>query len=139
MLFVFWVWMYQIRTLVVIFFGSAGFADLGGFLDAVLHTQNGITFLLVGHLVGAVISLVLFSITVISCPLLLDRDLDFVTAMITSIRTVVGSPAVMLGWGAFTVIAILLSAGTFFFGLLFVLPILGHATWHLYRKAISWE
>ena len=131
--------MYQVRTLVVVFFGSSGFASLGDFLDAVLYTQNGMVFLMVGHLVGAVISLILFSITVISCPLLLDRDIDFVTAMVTSVRTVLVSPLVMLGWGAFAVIAVILSAASVFFGLVFVLPILGHATWHLYRRAISWQ
>ena len=139
MLFVFWIWMYQIRTLVAVFFGSAGFADFQGFLDAVLTTANGWNFLIAGHLAGAIISLVLFSITVVSCPLLLDRDVDFVTAMITSIRSVLQSPLVMLGWGVFVVVAIILSALPGFLGLLIVLPILGHATWHLYRRVIGSE
>ena len=136
MLFVFWIWMYQIRTLVAVFFGSAGFADFQGFVDAVFTTSNGWNFLIAGHLAGAIISLVLFSITVVSCPLLLDKEVDFVTAMITSIRSVLASPVMMLGWGAFVVVAVLLSAIPAFLGLLVVLPILGHATWHLYRRAI---
>ncbi|MEM9330885.1 MAG: DUF2189 domain-containing protein [Pseudomonadota bacterium] len=136
MLFIFWIWMYQVRTLVAVFFGSSGFADLSGFLDAVLTTQTGWLFLLVGHLVGALISLVLFSLTVISCPLLLDKDIDFVTAMLTSIRSVLKSPFVMLCWGVFVVLCVILSALPAFLGLLFILPILGHATWHLYRRLI---
>jgi len=137
MLFIFWVWMYQIRTLVAVFFGFEGFSTLEDLVQAVFTTQNGWTFLLVGHLVGALISLTLFSLTVISCPLLLEHDVDFVTAMITSVKTVFSSPVAMLGWGCFVVVAILLAAATGFIGLLVILPILGHATWHLYRRAIG--
>lgn len=136
MLFVFWVWMYQIRTLVAVFFGFGGFATLEGFISAVLTTANGLTFLAVGHLVGAIISMVLFSLTVVSCPLLLDREVDFVTAMITSIRAVAASPIVMLGWGVFVVLALMISALPAFAGLLVMLPVFGHATWHLYRRVV---
>lgn len=137
MLFVFWIWMYQARTLVAVFFGSKGFASFDGFLTAVFTTDTGWWFLLTGHAIGAAISLVLFSLTVISCPLLLDRDVDFVTAMLTSIRTVAASPVVMLGWGIFVVVAVLLGTFPGFIGLLFVLPVLGHATWHLYKRLIG--
>ena len=136
MLFVFWVWMYQARTIFVVFFGSKGFATLDGFLTAVFNTETGWWFFLVCHAIGAIISLVLYSLTVISCPLLLDRDVDFVTAMVTSIKTVLASPFVMLGWGIFVVLAVIVSAVPAFAGLLIVLPILGHATWHLYRRLI---
>ncbi len=138
-LFIFWVWMYQVRTLVAVFFGSQGFATFDGFLDVLFTTSNGITFLVVGHLVGAVISLVLFTLTVVSCPLLLEREVDFVTALITSIRAVAASPIVMLGWGAFVVVAVIVSALPAFLGLLVVLPVLGHATWHLYKRAVVAE
>ncbi len=137
MLFVFWVWMYQARTLFAVFFGSKGFATFDGFVDAIFTTETGLWFLLVGHAVGAVISLVLYSLTVISCPLLLDRDADFVTAMVTSIRTVFASPFVLLGWGIFVVLAIFVSMIFGFLGLLVILPILGHATWHLYKRLIT--
>jgi uncharacterized membrane protein len=136
MLFIFWIWMYQVRTLVAVFFGFQGFATLQGFVDVVFTTTNGLTFLIVGHLVGAVISMVLFTLTVVSCPLLLEREVDIVTAIITSIRAVAASPIVMLCWGAFVVLAVILSALPGFLGLLIVLPILGHATWHLYKIAV---
>lgn len=136
MLFVFWIWMYQARTLFAVFFGFQGFATFDGFLTAVLTTTNGWTFLLTGHLVGAVIALVLFGLTVVSCPLLLDRDVDFVTAMITSIRAVFASPVVMISWGLFVTVCIVVSALPVFLGLLIVLPVLGHATWHLYRRVV---
>ncbi|MEM8547571.1 MAG: DUF2189 domain-containing protein [Pseudomonadota bacterium] len=136
-LFIFWVWMYQIRTLVAVFFGFEGFSTFSGFVEAVLTTPNGWTFLAAGHAVGAAISLVLFALTVVSCPMLLERDVDFVTAMLTSIRTIALSPLPLLLWGCFVVVSMLLAAGTAFAGLLIVLPVLGHATWHLYRRAIS--
>lgn len=139
MLFIFWIWTYQIRTLVAVFFGSKGFASFNGFLEAVFTTSTGFTFLAVGHVVGLLISMVLFTLTVISCPLLLERNIDFVTAMLTSIKTVLRSPIVMLGWGAFVVAMVMISAVPLFLGLIVVFPVLGHATWHLYRAAISFE
>ena len=136
MLFIFWIWMYQIRTLVAVFFGFSGFASFEDFLSIVFTTERGWTFLLIGHFVGAAISLVLFSLTVISCPLLLDKETDFVTAMLLSIKTVLTSPAVMFGWGVFVILSVLVSAVPGFIGLLIILPILGHSTWHLYRRLI---
>ncbi|HFB2047937.1 MAG TPA: hypothetical protein TECP_00282 [Hyphomicrobiaceae bacterium MAG_BT-2024] len=134
-LFIFWIWMYLARTLVAIFFGFQGFATFGGFIEAVMTTPKGWIFLLVGHGMGAIIALVLFCLTVISYPLLLDKNVDFVTAMITSINVVCKSPAVMLTWGVFVVSAVVISAIPAFTGLLITLPVLGHATWHLYTRA----
>lgn len=136
MLFVFWIWMYQVRTLVAVFFGSQGFATLDGFLTAVFATQNGWTFLFVGHVVGATIALVLYSLTVVSCPLLLERDVDFVTAMITSIKAVTQSPVPMIAWGLLVIACVVAAALPAFLGLLLVLPVFGHATWHLYRRIL---
>ncbi|MGH1419797.1 MAG: DUF2189 domain-containing protein [Hyphomicrobiaceae bacterium] len=138
-LFIFWVWVYQARTIFTVFFGSKGFASYDRFLEAIFTTTDGWTFLVVGHIVGAIISMVLFVLTVVSCPLLLEREVDFVTAMITSIRAVTGSPLVMLGWGLFVVLSVVLAAIPAFLGLLIVLPVLGHATWHLYRRAVVEE
>lgn len=137
MLFVFIMWMYQVRILLALFLGFQSFSTFGEFMGTLLTTQEGLTFLAVGHIVGAVVSLVLFSLTVVSCPLLLEREVDFVTAMITSVKTVATSPLAMLGWGVFVVLAVLFSALPLFLGLVFVLPILGHATWHLYRRAVT--
>jgi uncharacterized membrane protein len=74
--FIFMLWMYQVRLLLALFFGFQSFA-LRDFLTTLLTTPEGWTFLLIGHVVGAVLSLVLFSLTVVSFPLLLDRDVDF--------------------------------------------------------------
>ncbi|GAB4355938.1 MAG: DUF2189 domain-containing protein [Oricola sp.] len=137
MLFVFWVWMYQVRLLVAIILARSSFSTLDRFAEVVFTTPQGWTFLAVGHVVGAILALVLFSITVISIPLLLDREADFVTAMITSVKTVAANPVPMIGWGLFVTIAVIASSVPMFLGLLVTLPVLGHATWHLYRKAVA--
>ena len=137
MLFVFWIWMYQIRLLVALFLGRLSFSTLDRFLTIVFTTTEGWIFLAVGHVVGAAISLGLFSITVISIPLLMERNIDFVTAMITSIKTVAASPAVLLGWGVVVTVSMIVACVPFFLGLLVVLPVLGHTTWHIYRRAVG--
>ena len=139
MVFVFWIWMYQVRLLIALFLGLKSFATFEAFLTVVLTTEQGWIFLAIGHLVGAFLALTLFSITVIAMPLLLEREIDIVTAMITSVKTVLASPVVMLGWGVFVTLAVLLACVPFFAGIPIVLPILGHATWHLYRRAIAPE
>ncbi len=93
--------------------------------------------LAVGTAVGAVFATLLFSITVVSLPLLLDREVDFVTAMITSFGTVQANPVVMLAWGALIACLLFLAMLPGFLGLFVVLPVLGHATWHLYRRALA--
>jgi len=136
MLFIFIVWMYQVQLLLALFVGLPSSATLREFLVALTTTPEGIAFLLLGNVIGALLSLVLFALTVVSFPLLLDRDVDFVTAMITSVRAVVVSPAPMLGWGFTVGVLLILGSLPFFLGLVVVLPILGHATWHLYRRVV---
>ena len=137
MLFVFWMWMYQVRLLLALILGRMSFSTLEKFLTVVFTTEQGWTFLAVGHLVGGALSLVLFSITVISIPLLMDREVDIITAMITSVKAVLASPLPMLLWGVAVTLAVLIACAPFFLGLLVVLPVLGHATWHIYRRAVQ--
>ncbi|ABE41202.1 DUF2189 domain-containing protein [Rhodopseudomonas pseudopalustris] len=137
-LFLFVVWMYQVRLLIALLLGvSASFGSLQEFISVVLTTNEGLVFLAIGNCVGAGLALVLFSLTVVSFPLLLDRDVDFVTAMVTSIRAVVMSPLPMIGWAATIVLLLAISALPYFLGLVVTLPILGHTTWHLYRKIVA--
>jgi uncharacterized membrane protein len=137
-LFVFILWMYQVRFLMALFLGlNASFASLQQFITVVLTTNEGLLFLMVGNLIGAALSLILFSLTVVSFPLLLDRDVDFITAMITSVRAVVASPVPMIGWAAVIVVLLIVSSLPFFLGLVVTLPVLGHATWHLYRRIVA--
>lgn len=136
-LFFFVVWMYQVRLLIALLLGlNASFASLGEFITAVFTTNEGLLFLALGNLDGAALSLILFSLTVVSFPLLLERDVDFVTAMVTSVRAVVTSPLPMIGWAGVIVVLLIVSAIPWFLGLVVTLPVLGHATWHLYRKIV---
>ena len=138
-IFAFIVWMYQVRLLLALFLGFQSFASLGAFLNVVFTTPEGLMFLAVGHVVGAVMALGVFSLTVISFPLLLDREVDFITAMIASVQAVTKNPAPMLAWGVSVVALLLLAIVPVFLGLFIALPVLGHATWRLYRRVVAEE
>lgn len=136
-LFVFIVWMYQVRVLFILCLGLQGFATLSDFGHALLETSNGWLFLALVHADGLAFALVTFSLTVVSFPLLLDRDVDFITAMITSIQSVVRNPRTMISWGVIVTALLFVSILPLFLGLVVALPVLGHATWHLYRRLIE--
>lgn len=130
-------WNFLSHMIFALFLGNVTLTNITSSL-AVFSTPEGQAMLAVGTLVGAVFSTLLFSLTVVSLPMLLEREVDFVTAMLTSLEVVKESPVVMLGWGAFIAVALFLGMLPGFLGLFISLPILGHATWHLYRRAIDW-
>lgn len=131
------VWMYQVRLLLALFLGFQSFTNMNEFLDVLVSTPEGLMFLVVGNTIGLMVSLVLYSLTVISFPLLLDRDVDFITAMITSVRAVMSNPYPMLSWAAIVFIWLIIASLPFFLGHFMALPVLGHATWHLYKKVVE--
>lgn len=135
-IFAFIVWMYQVRLLLALFLGFSSFATLGDFVNVLFTTTEGLTFLVVGHVVGAALALGLFSISIISFPLLLDREVDVVTAIITSVQAVLLSPGPMITWGIMVVATVVIASIPAFAGLIVALPLLGHATWHLYRRTV---
>jgi uncharacterized membrane protein len=135
-LFIFWIWMYQVRLLLAIILGRMSIPSWDTFFNILTTTQEGLLFIILGHIVGAGFSLLLFSVTVVSIPLILDRDVDFVTAMITSVKTVIKSPFVMICWGIFIAASLLISLAPLFLGLFLTLPVFGHASWHIYKKAV---
>lgn len=134
-LFILWVWLYQVRLLLALFMGFSAPSTLAKFVEVVLTTPSGLSFLAIGSLIGLVLALVLFATTVFAMPMLLDTELDFVTAMLTSIKAVTDSPVAMLGWGITVTILTIVALAPAFLGLLVILPVLGHATWHLYALA----
>lgn len=136
MLFIFWIWMYQIRLMLALFLGFKAFSSFDDMVTT-LQTQQGLVFLSAGAVSGAILATVLYSSTVIAMPMLLDRDVDFITAIITSFRTVVENPLPMLTFGFIIAVLILLALVPMFLGLLVVLPILGHATFHLYERSVG--
>jgi uncharacterized membrane protein len=97
----------------------------------------GLALILSGSVVGALFALAFFAITVISLSMLVDRKVDFITAIIVSLGTVRSNSRVMLGWAALIAVLLFLAMLPMFLGLFLVLPVLGHATWHLYRRAVS--
>jgi uncharacterized membrane protein len=123
----------------LLFFGFMGLKAFNSatLVTEILTTPTGLLFLALGNLTGAMISFFVFSITVVSFPLLFDRDVDFVTAMITSVKVVRENPRAMIAWWLIIAVLIAISLATLMVGLFLTLPILGHATWHLYRKAIT--
>jgi uncharacterized membrane protein len=99
----------------------------------VFLSPNGLTMLTVGTIVGGAFALLLYMITVLSLPMVLNREVDFVSAMAGSFSYVMTYPFTMLGWAACIAILTLASLAPMFLGLLVVLPLLAHATWHLYN------
>lgn len=131
LLFMFWV--FVAHTVFALFMGVSSLTNITSSAEVLLQGR-GLVMLVIGSLIGAGFAAVLFGFTVVGLPLLLDREVDFITAIITSLRAVARSPAVMLVWA--TIIAAGLAIGILpaFLGLLIVLPVLGHASWHLYRR-----
>ena len=125
-------WFFLAHMIFALFLGFSTMTNISSSFDVYL-TQEGLTMLAVGTMVGAGFALLLYMITVVALPLLLDREVDFVTAMITSFQTVLANPVPMLAWGVFIAVVTFVALIPGFLGLFIVLPLLGHATWHLYR------
>ena len=98
-LFIFWMWLYEVRMLLAIFLGFKSFSSIDAFLQVATTTPEGIGFLAMGTGVGAFISFVLFCTTVVAIPLLLDREIDLITAIIMSFKAVFQNPVPMIEIG----------------------------------------
>jgi uncharacterized membrane protein len=132
----FLLWMWVASMLVILFLGRMQAATYSN-LDAMLHSSNGIMLLVVGGAIGAVIAFLLFAVTAVSLPMLLDREIDYVTAMVVSFRAVTENLQPMLHWAWIVVALLFVGMLPLFLGLVVALPVLGHATWHVYRKVIA--
>lgn len=130
---VFLFWFFLAHMIFALFLGFSTMTNVSSSFD-IYFTQEGMSMLGAGTVVGAAFALLLYTITVISLPLLLDREVDFVTAMITSFQTVTSNPVPMLAWAVFIAMVTFAALIPGFAGLFVVLPLLGHATWHLYRQ-----
>lgn len=128
-------WNFLSHIVFALFLGTATLTNVSSSL-AVFVTPAGLAMIGFGTGLGAVIAFLLFSLTVVSLPLLLDREVDFITAMLSSIRCVTAAPVVMLVWGGLIALGLGLGMATGFFGLFVALPLFGHASWHLYRRLI---
>jgi len=129
-------WTFLAHMIFALFMGLSVMTNISESWEAFL-TPRGLMMIGVEVAVGGVLAFLLFSLTVVSLPLLLDREVDFVTAMILSVQTVKANAVVMGAWAALIAVATLLALLPWFLGLVIVLPVFGHATWHLYRRALA--
>lgn len=134
---IFCIWVALAQALFTTAFGETTAFTPSGFLSAVLTTPQGHWLILTGNIVGFGLSILAFAMSVIAFPLLLDRNVGFATAVLTSLRAVALNPIPMAAWGAIVAAALVLGALPLLCGLAIVLPVLGHTTWHLYRRVVK--
>jgi len=134
---IFLVWVAVAQAIYVAYFGYTPAAAMSDFFHQVLTTPAGWGLIIVGNGVGFLFAVLALTLSVVSFPLLLDRDVGVATAILTSVRAVLANPVAMATWGL--IVAALLAIGSLpvLLGLTVVLPVLGHATWHLYRRVVE--
>jgi uncharacterized membrane protein len=118
-------------------FGSVIPTSIPQFVDDILTTNAGWTLIIVGCGVGFLFAAVVLTISVVSFPMLVDRDVGAMHAIQTSIQAVTVNPVMMATWGIIVVTLLVIGMLPFFVGLAVVMPVLGHATWHLYRRVVE--
>ncbi len=134
---IFFIWLAVAEAIYIANFGYGGPGNLQQFVHNVLFTSSGWTMIAVGTFVGFLFAAVVLSIGAISFPMLLDRDVGAAVAVATSIRVIAANPDTMALWGLIVAALLVIGSIPFFVGLTVVMPVLGHATWHLYRKAVE--
>ncbi len=127
-------WLMIAHGIFAVFLAESG---IGGESLALFGTSTGIMMLIVGSAVGALMALAFYAITVVSLPMLVDREVDFLTAIIVSLAAVRTHPKVLLAWAVCIAGTLFVAMLPVFLGLLVALPVLGHATWHLYRRTVG--
>jgi uncharacterized membrane protein len=130
-------WIAAANAIYVATFGHAPAASIPDFATRILTTPEGWSLIIIGCGVGFLFAAIALCVSVVSFPLMLDRHATAIDAIRTSLLAVMKNPMTMAAWGL--IVAVLLAVGSlpFFIGLAVVLPVLGHATWHLYRKVVE--
>lgn len=135
---IFFIWLFSAEAIYTAIFGDATPTSLLAFANELLMTDRGWTLIIVGNTVGLIFAVFVLSISVISFPMLVDRNVGIFVAIETSVRAVIANPVTMFIWGGVVAGAIIVGTVPFFIGLCVVFPVLGHATWHLYRKVVAY-
>jgi uncharacterized membrane protein len=130
------VWLMAAQAIYSWTLGPGYTASFSTFAHAVFGTPAGITMIVTGMAVGFVFALIVLTLAVVSFPMLIDRDVGVETALRTSVRAVLANPVPMAAWGLIVAAALVIGSIPIFLGLVVVLPVLGHATWHLYRRLV---
>ena len=136
MMVIYFAWLAAALLIFNLTFGATPTSFLG-FAREVLSTPAGWALIVVGTGAGFVFAVVVLAVSVVSFPMLLDQDVSAATAIGTSVRAVTANPVTMAIWGFIVSGGLILGSIPFFFGLAVVMPVLGHATWHLYRKVVQ--
>ncbi len=134
---VFGAWLTTAQLLYEWLYGPLAPRSYTAFLWDVLTTARGWTLIILGHTIGFVFAAIVFSISVISFPMLLDRDVGAACAVQTSVRTVLANPRMMTIWALIIAALLMIGSVPLLVGLAVVVPILGHASWHLYRRVVE--
>ena len=132
-------WVATAQAIYVAAFGNESAAEIPDFAQRVLTTPQGWWLIVVGCGTGFLFALVALCISVVSFPMMLDRQATAGEAMVTSLRAVARNPVPMAAWGLIVAALLIVGSLPFFLGLAIVIPVLGHATWHLYRETIEPE
>ncbi len=132
----FLMWLQAALMIYDVFFPQTVPQSISGFAEQVFFTSAGWGLIVVGCGVGFVFAVLVLTISVVSLPMMLDRDVGVVTAIATSVRAVLANPKPMAVWGLIVVAGLAIGALPLFIGLAVTLPVLGHATWHLYRATV---
>ena len=130
-------WLLTAQAFYQSLFGRIPPDSIGAFISEIYSTERGLALIVVGHAIGFIFAVVVLCTTVIAFPLLLDRDVGAYEAVHTSLRAVAANPLPMAVWGLMVAVGLMIGSLPLFAGLAVVLPIFGHATWHLYRKLIE--
>ncbi|MCL6283284.1 DUF2189 domain-containing protein [Ruegeria sp. 2012CJ41-6] len=133
----FLVWMMAAQSIYAATLGPEPPASIMGFVGDLFGTSQGWALIVAGNAVGLLFAVVALAISVVSFPLLLERKVGVPVAVVTSVRVLRQNPVVILSWGAMVAALLVLGSIPFMLGLIVVLPVLGHATWHLYRRAVA--
>lgn len=134
---IFIAWLFAAQAIYAATLGPEPPVALASFIRDVFTTRDGLIMIVAGCGVGFLFAVAVLAISVVSFPLLLDQDVAVHTAIATSVRAVVANPREMAAWGLIVVGSLVLGSIPLFVGLIVVMPVLGHATWHLYRRLIG--
>ena len=137
LLLIFVLWVATAQAIYIANFGYAPAPLIPDFLSRVFTTPAGWTLIIVGNGVGFLFAAAVLTISIVSFPLLLDRDVGAVVAVLTSVRATLKNPLIIAAWGLIVATLLLIGSLPLFVGLAVVMPVLGHSTWHLYRKLVE--
>jgi uncharacterized membrane protein len=139
LLLLYFFWMQIAFLLFMLFFGNAVFPPIESFIPTLLFTPHGLGLLVTGTAVGAAFAFLAFALSAISAPMLMDRKIDVISAVVASVSAIRANKPAMLLWAGLIAALVACGLAFLFVGLAIVFPLIGHATWHAYRELTGGE